>query len=86
MTTEDIQLTADALKIAPEEVQALAAAAAPLWRELDRLGWTDAHGGAEFGRVFPIALATIRDEANTIPGLPSPGWAGRVEEAQSQLV
>jgi hypothetical protein len=48
----------------PLEVWAIIRAAEPLWDELARLGKTDAFGGMEFRRVFPVALKTICAHAN----------------------
>lgn len=87
LTPEALKTTTEALGLSCEDAEALAAAAAPLWRELDRLAWTDSFGGAEFQRVFPVALATIRDHANIHPdGEQLPGWAERLRSAQLQSV
>lgn len=52
-----------------DQVHELAYAAEDLWDALERLGWTDSFGSAEFGRVFPQALAFIRRAANETPGV-----------------
>lgn len=84
MAQTGIQLIAGALEITAADAQALVAAAKPLWQELDRLAWVDSHGGAEFERVFPLTLATIRDHANIHPdGTTLPGWTERVAAASS---
>jgi hypothetical protein len=45
-----------------DQVYELAYAAEPLWDALERLGWTDSAGSAEFGRMFPRVLTFIRHE------------------------
>jgi hypothetical protein len=84
LTPETLKMITEALEISEADAEALALAAAPLWRELGRISWTDAWGGSEFERVLPIALGVIRDQANIHPdGTTLPGWGVRVAAAQA---
>ena len=45
---------------------ALVEAAQPLWSALEDVGFVDAHGGAEFDRIFPEVIETIHCLANPL--------------------
>jgi hypothetical protein len=54
-------------RLTPDQVTALEEAARPLWEALDAMGWTDAFGGAEFGRVFPETVNFVHASSNLGP-------------------
>ncbi len=60
----------------------IAAAAQPLWDELEEMGMVDGFGGCESRRVLPAALAFIRYECNAGPHAPPfvPDYYEPIEE------
>jgi CelD/BcsL family acetyltransferase involved in cellulose biosynthesis len=46
------------------KAEALVKAARPLWLALEDVGFVDAHGGAEFDRIFPDVIDAIHRLAN----------------------
>jgi hypothetical protein len=45
---------------------AIVDAAQDLWRAMEVVGFVDAHGGAEFDRIFPDVIEAIHRLANPI--------------------
>jgi hypothetical protein len=52
--------------ITEEQAEALVEAARPLWSALEDVGFVDAHGGAEFARIFPETIDAIHKLANPL--------------------
>jgi hypothetical protein len=62
MTPELIEAVAVALGCTTTKAAQVIEAARPLWDALEP--HVDGYGGAEFERVFPVAIAAINREAN----------------------
>lgn len=50
--------------ITQEQAEALVEGARGFWAALETVGFVDAHGGAEFDRIFPDVIEAIHGLAN----------------------